>query len=251
MTADQNVIRPGTAPWDAWVSCLTALGNKQDLLSKMARAAAVGRSMRVPRQWPSAEAEQAAKEGAGGARPQTPLSAGAQWLGYFGNVEVPQLDARGALAKAGMRPSDKLIAVTRRANQPLRREKRWDVVEFLKSAPALDLGEHVDVEFERGGEIKTEAVVAQGLLLGRPEALNEVDCVPFLQSDAVTRWHLLRWWQDLHPDAGPELAEEALKAMGPKELKGAVLKMDMDAVRPMGTQHRVSYDPFQSLFKVR
>jgi hypothetical protein len=251
MTADQNVIRPGTLEWLAWIEYLTRIGGKDDLLAKMHRAAAAGRAMKVPRTWPTPEAEQAAKEGAGEAKPQTPLSPGAAWLGYFGTVEAPLIDARGALAKAGVRPSDKLLNLTTKEDGPPRRETRWAADDFLRKAPALKPGQHVWLEFERNGELKTETAICRGTLIGPPEPLNEQDCVPFLQSDSVTRRQLLVWWQTQHPDAGPELAEEALKAMSPKELKGAVLKMDMDATRPLGTQHRVSYDPFQSLFKVR
>jgi hypothetical protein len=234
----------------AWIEFLTARGDKAELLTKMARCAAGGRAMKVPKEWPSDEYRQKAGDGAGEAKPQIPLSPGAASVGYYGSVETPLLDARGALAAARLRPSDRIVAVTPRADPPLR-QTRWTAADFLAKAPALRVGAHADIEFERNGELKTAAVIIYGVLLGKPEPLNEADCVPFLRAHALTRRHLLRWWQEQHPEAGPELAEAALRAMSSKELRDATLLMDMAAAQPMGARHQVQYRPDAELWRIR
>jgi hypothetical protein len=251
MSAEPIVIRPDTAQWRAWVEFLTARGDKAELLTKMARCATAGRAMKVPREWPSEEARQKAEQGSGAASPQAPLSVGARWLGYYGDVAMPLLDAQGAAAKAGLRPSDRLVAVTTREDGPPRRETRWAAADFLAKAPALKIGQHAWLEFERAGELKTATAVTHGILIGKPEALTEEACTPYLQAHVLTRRHLVRWWQEQHPEAGPELAEAALKAMSPKELRDAVLLMDMAGAQPAGTKHRVQYRPDADLWRIQ
>jgi hypothetical protein len=114
----------------------------------------------------------------------------------------------------------------------------------------LRRGQHVSIEWERAGELKTGVAIVWGILLGKPEALDEADCVPYLGAHPTTRRRLLQWWQGHHPEAGPELAEAALKAMNPRELLDATLLADNEAARTMGGRHQVAFDPFASAWKI-
>jgi hypothetical protein len=246
--ATQATIRPATPQWLSWRKYLVSIG-RDEIVARMDRAEAAGRAMKVPKPWPNDEARQKAEEGAEAVRPQTPLSPGAQWLNLYGSAETPLIDARGSLAKAGLRPSDTLVAVLTRTRGPLSPGKRWPADEFMRAAPAMRVGEHVDVEFERAGELRTAVVIAYGAILGKPEELREEDCTPFLLAHPTTRRQLLSWWAGQHPEA-PELAETALKAMSPKELQQATLLMDMGNAQPAGSRHQVAYDSFAAAWKL-
>jgi hypothetical protein len=255
-SSDRVSISPVTdaAQWRAWREFLISAG-RTEIVARLDRAKAAGRAMKVPAAWPPTaagdEARRKPSEGAGAAKQQTPLSLGASWLGFYNTAEAPRLDANGALAKAGLRPSDKLIAITTRREPPLIREIRWAAADFLRAAPALRRGQHVDVEFERAGELKTAVAIVWGILIGVPEVLTEEACTPYLQAHPLTRKHLLKWWTEQHLEAEPELAEAALKAMSPRELQNAVLMADNAAAQPMGGRHQVNYRPDAELWRIR
>jgi hypothetical protein len=217
----------------------------------MDKAAAAGRAMRVPKPFPTEESRERAEATGEPRKASHPLSEGAKWLGLYGSVEEPLLDARGALAKAGMRPSDKLLAVTtREAGLPFR-ETRWIVDRFLRESPALRVGQHVTIELQRDTETKVMVAITYGVLLGKPEALREADVVPFALAHPLTRKSLLKWWIERHPEAGEQEAEAALRSMNPRELQNATLLMDNDVARPMGNRHQVDYRSDAELWRVR
>jgi hypothetical protein len=253
MSAEQAIIRPGTQQWAAWRADRVKVGDKHGV-EFMDKAAAAGKQMRVRREWPSDESRQrAAAEAAEPRRASTGLSDGSRWLGVYGSVEEPLLDARGSLTKAGVRPSDTLIAVTtREADLPFK-ETRWKWDHFLRTAPALRVGQHVTVEFQRATEMKVVVAIARGILLGRPEPLREADIIPFSMAHPLIRKRLIAWWMEQHPEigaleTGAQEAEVALKAMNPRELLNATQLMDNEHARPMGNRHQVNYDPFASLW---
>jgi hypothetical protein len=114
MSAEQTVIQPGSPQWAAWRADRVKVGDKHGV-EFMDKAAAAGKSMRVRRAYPTEESRQQAEAAATEPRrASTDISEGARWLGLYGSMEEPLLDARGALTKAGVRPSDTLLAVTTR-----------------------------------------------------------------------------------------------------------------------------------------
>jgi hypothetical protein len=252
MPTDMIVIEPGTPQWDSWRQHLTALGGREELVARMDLHAAAGKAMRTPAEWPSEEARERAEAAASEPRRvSTPLSEGAKWLGLYGSVEEPLIDARGPLVKAGMRPSDKLLfVVTRSADLPFR-ETRWRAEDFLRRAPALRVGQHVTVEWQRGSEMKVAVAISYGVLGGKPEVLREADVVPFMLAHPLTRKSLVRWWMERQPEAGLQEAEAALRAMNPRELQNATLLMDNSSAQSGGNRHQVNFDPFRSLFGAR
>jgi hypothetical protein len=244
-------IFPGSRQWTAWRGHYAAAGSTRNV-EAMDLFSASNSSLLVRQEWPPFEVRDdtvAQQAGPQVQKTQTPLSPGARWLGLYGTAEEPLIDARGPLAKEGMRPSDKLIAVIIRDHQF--REMRFPADEFLRKAPALRQGQHVGVEWQRDTEIKTAVAVTWGILLGNPEILREEDVVPFLQAHPLTRKRLLKWWTDKHPEAGPEVAEATLKNMNPRELQNATLLADNEAARPGGTRHQVHYQPDAELWRVR
>jgi hypothetical protein len=247
--SEQSTVNPGSPQWLAWREFLEAKG-QFEFVARMDKAFAARMAIRFPKEWPTETAKEKATEDIGTARARTPLSEGARWLGLYGDAETPLIDANSPLVKIGVRPSDKLVAVTTRQAEPPLRETRWIAADFLRKAPALRRGQHVSIEWERAGELKTGVAIVWGILLGKPELLLEEDCVPFLKAHPLTRKHLLRWWMERHPEA-PELAEAALKAMNPRELLDATLLADNEAARPMGGRHQVSYRPDAELWKIR
>jgi hypothetical protein len=246
------IVRPDTPQWGAWREDRLSRGD-QEGVAFMDRCAAAGRSIWVKSEWPSEQARHTAEAAAGqtSARKATPLSEGARWLGLYGSVEEPLIDARGPLKKAGVRPSDRLEAVTTRDDQPLFRETRWRADDFLCSGPALRMGQHVRVEWSRDTETKIARAITYGVLLGRPDPLREEDCVPFLQAHSLTRKRLLRWWMDKHPEASTEIAEAALRSMNPRELQNATLLADNEDQRTGGNRHQVHYQPDAELWKIQ
>jgi hypothetical protein len=254
--AEAAIITPGSQQWAAWRADRVRVGDKHGV-EFMDKAAAAGKSMRVRRAWPSEDARQKAEAAADEPRrASTGLSEGAKWLGLYGSVEEPKLDARGALTKAGVRPSDELLAVTTREAELPYRETRWKIAEFLRAAPALRVGQHVSVEFQRGTEVKIVVAIARGVLIGKPEPLREADIIPFMLAHPLSRKSLIAWWIEQHPElAGLETAvqeaEIALKAMSARELQNAVLLMDSQSAQPKWNRHQVSYDPYASLFQRR
>jgi hypothetical protein len=247
---DQVLIQPGSQQWAAWREWLLARGGQEDLIARLDKAAAAGTPMRTIREWPTDEARE--KADAAAAQPRkasTPLSEGAKWLGLYGSAEEPLLDAYSPLVKAGVRPSDTLLAVTTRSADRPFRETRWKAGDFLRKAPELRRGQHVMVEFQRGSEVKFVTAITHGPFVGKPDPLREENVIPFMLAHPLTRKSLIKWWIERTPHADEREAEAALRAMNPRELQNAVLLCDNDAARPMGNRHMVSYDPFASLFR--
>jgi hypothetical protein len=252
MSSDSSVIEYPSPQWTAWREHLAALGDHAELLARMGKAAAAGRPMRVPKPFPTEESRLRAEAAASvPRRVATPLSEGARWLGLYGSAEEPLIDARGPLVKAGMRPSDKLVAVTTRGADLPFRETRWRADGFLRKAPALRVGQHVTCEWQRDTELKVAVAITYGVLAGRPEVLREADVIPFTRASPITRKQLVRWWVERHPEGGGEReAEAALRSMNPRELQNATLLMDNEAAQPVGNRHSVSYDPFAAAWKL-
>jgi hypothetical protein len=249
---DYIVIQPGSAQWQAWREYLQAKGGMDEIVARLDLAAAAGKAIRVPKEWPTDEAQQnaAAAAAAGQARKAyAPLSDGAQWLGLYNSVDEPLIDARSTLVKAGMRPSDTLLAVTTREAELPFRETRWKAEDFLRKAPALRAGQHVTVEWQRGTEMKVAVAIAYGMLLGKPEALQENDVVPFMKAHPLTRKALVKWWIERTTGADEREADAALKSMNARELQNATLLMDNEAASPMGNHHLVEHNPFSPLWK--
>jgi hypothetical protein len=257
--AEPAIIHPNTDQWRAWRDDRVRAGDKHGV-EFMDKAAAAGKSMRVRREFPSDEARQLAEQAASEPRrASTGLSEGGKWLGLHGSAEEPLLDARSALTKAGVRPSDQLIAVTTREGELPFKETRWKIDEFLRKAPALRVGQHVSVEFQRGTEMKVVVAITHGKLLGPPELLREADVIPFMLAHPLTRKSLIAWWIERNPEfqdsdrpeVGRQEAEAALKVMSARELQNATLLMDMESGRPRFNQHQVNYDPYAECFKRR
>jgi hypothetical protein len=237
MSTEQVTINPGSAQWLAWRDFLQAKG-QTELVARLDKAAAANQAMKVSRKWPTDSARQQAESAAQSPRKaSTPLSDGARWLGLYGSAEEPLIDAHSPLVKAGLRPSDLLLAVTTREAEFPFRETRWPAADFLRKAPALRVGQHVTVEWQRGTETKVAVAIVYGILLGKPEVLREDAVVPFLQAHPITRKSLIRWWVERTLGADEREAEAALRAMNPRELQNATLLMDNEALRPMGNRH--------------
>jgi hypothetical protein len=252
MSTDQAIIQPNTPQWCAWREHLSAVGGREELLARMDKAVAAGKAMRVPKEWPTEESRRRAETATGEVcRASTPLSDGARWLGLYGSVEESLIDAHSPLVKAGLRPSDRLIAITTREAELPFRETRWPADDFLRKAPPLRVGQHVTVEWARDTEIKLAVAITWGLLLGNPEALREEDVIPFLKAHPLTRKRLLTWWMERHPEAGEEIAEAALRNMNPRELQNATLLADNEDACPAGGRHQVHYQPDAELWRVR
>jgi hypothetical protein len=250
MSTEQVTINPNTPQWLAWHEYLEAKG-QTELVARMDKAASANQPMRVPKEYPTDSARQRAETAANEPRKaSTPLSDGARWLGLYGSAEEPLIDAHSPLVKAGLRPSDQLLAVTTREAELPFRETRWPAADFFRKAPALRVGQHVTVEWQRGTETKVAVAIVYGILLGKPEVLREDAVVPFLQAHPITRKSLIRWWVERILGADEREAEAALRAMNPRELQNATLLMDNEALRPMGNRHQVSYDPYASSWKV-
>jgi hypothetical protein len=170
LSAEQTVIQPGSPQWAAWRADRVKVGDKHGV-EFMDKAAAAGKSMRVRRAYPTEESRRQAEAAAGKPRrASTDISEGGRWPGLYGSVEEPLLDARGALTKAGVRPGDTLLAVTTREAELPFRETRWKIADFLRTAPALRMGQHLTVEFQRSTEMKVVVAIAHGKLVGRPAA---------------------------------------------------------------------------------
>jgi hypothetical protein len=249
--SEQVVIQPNTQQWLAWRDYLHAKG-QAELVARMDKVSAAGQAMRVVREYPTEESRQKAEAAAQSPRKaSTPLSEGAKWLGLYGSAEEPLIDADSPLAKCGMRPSDKLIAVTTRPATPPPIDTRWPARDFLRDCPALRVGQHVTVEFQRDTETKVAIAISYGALRGKPDVLREEDCIPFLRAHPSTKKSLIRWWMSRHPELGEDVAAAALRDMNSRELQNATLMMDNEAMRPGGGQHQVEYRPDRELWKVR